>query len=79
MKHVASDLRVYDLIKEPTEDQIDTLDLLKLMRTRREEMEFDFEQFEALCYKTHGEHCLQGPGGELFPRSEQFERRNASL
>ena len=43
---------VYDLIKEPTEDQIDTLDLLKLMRTRREEMEFDFEQFEALCAKT---------------------------
>ena len=53
VKHVAfGPAGVYDLIKEPTEDQIDTLDLLKLMRTRREEMEFDFEQFEALCAKT---------------------------
>ena len=38
VKHVAfGPAGVYDLIKEPTEDQIDTLDLLKLMRTRREE------------------------------------------
>lgn len=43
---------VYDLLKEPTEDQIDTLDLLKQMRTRREEMTFEFEQFEKLCAET---------------------------